>query len=57
MSIFITLVLFALYFTPAIVAFAKKKKNTTSIVILNVFLGWTLVGWVVALVWATAHEK
>jgi hypothetical protein len=31
---------------------ARSKRNTLSIFLLNFFLGWTLVGWVVALVWA-----
>lgn len=42
----------ALYFAPSIVAATRKRANLTSIVLLNIFLGWTLVGWVVALVWA-----
>ena len=32
--------------------FARSKRNTLSIFLLNFFLGRTLVGWVVALVWA-----
>ena len=49
------LILFILipsYFLPTIVALMRKQHNTTSIFILNLFLGWSLVGWVVALVWA-----
>jgi hypothetical protein len=34
------------------VAFARSKRDTASIVLLNFFLGWTMIGWVVALVWA-----
>jgi hypothetical protein len=40
---------FALYFLPAIVAAARRTHNSTAILLLNVFLGWTLIGWVVAL--------
>jgi hypothetical protein len=43
---------FVMYFLPAILAFARNKRDTTSILLLNFFLGWTLIGWVVALVWA-----
>ena len=42
------------YFLPSLVG--KKKKNASSIFVLNLFLGWTLVGWVIALVWATTKE-
>lgn len=44
----------ALYFAPTIVAMQRKQPNTTAIVMLNIFGGWTLIGWVVALVWAHA---
>ncbi len=43
------------YFLPAIVA--SGKKNSGAIFVLNLLLGWTFVGWVIALVWALASEK
>ena len=42
----------AVYFMPTIVAMLAGHQNTLAIFILNLFLGWTLVGWVIALVWA-----
>jgi len=33
---------------------ATKKVHATGILILNIFLGWTLLGWVGALVWAVS---
>ena len=46
-----------IYFLPTIVGFKKHKLNKISIFLLNLFLGWSLVGWVIALVWATKHEQ
>lgn len=43
---------FVMYFLPAIIAFARSKRDTVAILTLNFFLGWTMIGWVVALVWA-----
>jgi len=43
---------FVLYFLPAVVAFARSKRDAGSILLLNLFLGWTAIGWVIALVWA-----
>jgi hypothetical protein len=43
---------FVLYFLPTIIAAARSKRDTMSIFVLNFFLGWTAVGWVIALVWA-----
>ena len=43
---------FVFYFLPSIVAFARSKRDATSILILNLLLGWTAIGWVIALVWS-----
>ena len=43
---------FVLYFVPAIVAAARRTHNATGILLLNVFLGWTVIGWFVALILA-----
>ena len=43
---------FVMYFLPSIIALARSKRDIVGIVLLNFFLGWTMIGWVVALVWA-----
>ncbi len=47
---------FVVYFLPSILAFARSKRDTAAIVLLNLFLGWTMIGWVVALVWAVKTD-
>ena len=47
---------FVLYFLPAIVAFARSKRDAGSILVLNIFLGWTAIGWVIALIWAVKED-
>lgn len=44
------------YLLPTTIAIIRRRTNTTAIFVLNLFLGWTLVGWVVALVWAVATD-
>jgi hypothetical protein len=46
-----------MYFLPSIIAFGRNKRDTTSIVLLNFFLGWTMIGWVIALVWAVKNDE
>jgi hypothetical protein len=46
------LVLLGLYFVPWIIGAARKVQNIGSVVVVNVFLGWTFIGWVVALAMA-----
>ena len=42
-----------IYMLPSIVAVGNNRMNTGAICLLNIFLGWTLIGWVGALVWAS----
>jgi uncharacterized protein YqhQ len=49
--------MFAMYFLPAIVARMLRRTNAGAITVLNLFLGWTMIGWVVALVWAVSNDR
>jgi hypothetical protein len=53
----ITFIGIAFYFLPTFLAFNRKKSNKISILLLNLFLGWTFIGWIVALVWAVANDE
>lgn len=45
------------YFAPTALAVARGHHNEAPIFLLNLFLGWTFLGWVAALIWAvTATE-
>jgi hypothetical protein len=50
------LFLLALYFAPSIVAALRSHRQTAAILVLNLLAGWTLVGWVIAMVWAFAAQ-
>ncbi|WP_043448443.1 superinfection immunity protein [Halotalea alkalilenta] len=43
------------YFVPALIAMARKHASQNAIFLLNLFGGWTLLGWFAALVWACTH--
>jgi hypothetical protein len=45
------------YLIPSILAVQDKKRNKTAIIALNILAGWTLVGWIISLVWALTKEK
>ena len=47
-------VLLGLYCLPGLIAYRRRHPNLGGIVALNLLLGWTFLGWVVALVWALA---
>ena len=46
-----------IYFVPLFVASIRNHPNAVAISLLNLFLGWTLIGWVGALVWASLANK
>ena len=50
------ILLIGIYFLPSIVAIYRRHVNFTAIFILNLFLGFTLLGWVFALVWAVYNS-
>jgi uncharacterized membrane protein YqaE (UPF0057 family) len=51
-------VLLVAYFFPTIVAFIRGHQDKFAILVLNIFLGWTVIGWIKALIWAsTATTK
>ncbi len=45
-----------IYFFPTLHAYGIRKRNSPAIFVLNLFLGWTLLGWVAALVWAFTKD-
>jgi len=42
----------ALYFLPALIAGRRKHHNQWAIFFLNLFLGWSGLGWLAAFIWA-----
>lgn len=50
-------VILTIYFAPALNAYLGKKKKSSAILALNLFLGWTMLGWVIALIWSFADDQ
>jgi hypothetical protein len=46
-----------LYLAPTFLSAARGHHNSTAIFLLNLFLGWTVIGWVAALVWAATAVR
>ena len=44
-----------IYFIPSMVA--SGRKGSGGPVVINIFLGWTFLGWVAALAWAFSLDK
>jgi ABC-type transport system involved in cytochrome c biogenesis permease component len=45
------------YFIPFIIALLKRKSNTIAIFFLNLLVGWTFIGWVIAFIWSLTKDQ
>lgn len=52
LELLLVVLILAFYFLPTLIAFLRQHKNSLAIFLLNLFLGWTGLGWVVSLVWS-----
>ena len=50
-------ILAIVYFIPSIVASVRNHRQLGAIFRLNIFLGWTFVGWAAALIWAMDRDE
>ncbi|REG51283.1 T4 superinfection immunity protein [Paraburkholderia sp. BL6669N2] len=41
-----------LYLVPAMIADARERKDAFAVTMVNILLGWTVIGWFAALIWA-----
>ncbi|MDR1939344.1 MAG: superinfection immunity protein [Clostridiales bacterium] len=44
------------YFIPTVIALSRNHRNKVGVILLNIFLGWTFVGWIVSLVWSFSKK-
>ena len=50
------IVLVSCYFMPTIVALVRDKRGAGGVALVNFFLGWTVIGWLLAFVWASSGK-
>jgi hypothetical protein len=53
----VLLSVFTLYFAPTIIAYFFRRKYFLGILVINFFLGWTIIGWVGALAWSVSSPR
>ena len=51
-GLILVVTMIAAYLLPLIVAGLRKVPNVGSVAVINFFLGWTFIGWVVAMAMA-----
>ena len=51
------LLILSLYLLPSGIAVLKENENTTTVVLLNVLIGWTGIVWIICLIMALSGNK
>ena len=45
-----------LYFLPTIIVVKRQSASVTPVVLVNLLLGWTIIGWIIALIWSLSAK-
>lgn len=48
--------LFLAYWLPSFVAYGKHRKQRGAILATNLLVGWTGIGWIVAMIWSARED-
>jgi len=54
--VFIISILLFIYFIPTFVAYRKLHDDFFDIFIYNIFYGYTIIGWIMVLIWARTRD-
>jgi len=57
LGLFFLLFFAAMYFLPALIAALRKHPQTLAIFVLDLLLGWSVIGWIGALVWSLTNPQ
>ena len=52
MTVIILLLVIIIYMLPTLIAFSREHPHREAVAVINIFLGWTLIGWFVVFLWA-----
>jgi len=53
----VLILILAVYLIPSIIAAVRNHREVGAVFRLNLFLGWTFIGWLAALVWAMERRN
>lgn len=57
LAIIIFALIFCFYFLPAIISAKRNTKHCNAITLVNLLFGWTILGWIAALIWAVVEGE
>jgi hypothetical protein len=51
-TILMLLAIVVIYMMPTVIAFGREHPRRQDIAVVNILLGWTLIGWIAVFLWA-----
>jgi Superinfection immunity protein len=51
-TVIVLMLILLIYLLPTLIAYSREHPARAEIVVLNIFLGWTLIGWIAVFLWA-----
>jgi hypothetical protein len=55
-TVILLLLVLILYLLPTVIAFGREHPSRSTLALLNIALGWTLIGWIAVFLWALMAE-
>jgi hypothetical protein len=51
-TVIILMSVLIIYMLPTLIAYGREHPWRRELAVINIFLGWTLIGWIVVFLWA-----
>lgn len=52
-TILMLLAVVLIYMLPSLIAFGREHRRRQDVALINILLGWTLIGWIAVFLWAS----
>ncbi len=56
-AIVVIILIVGFYLVPTLIAETRGAKHAGSIFAINLLFGWTILGWIAALIWACVEDQ
>jgi hypothetical protein len=51
-TVIVLMLILIIYMLPTLIAFSREHSRRVGVAVFNIFLGWTLIGWIAVFLWA-----
>ena len=51
-TVIVLIAILIIYMLPTLIAYSREHSRRAGVTVFNIFLGWTLIGWIAVFLWA-----